>query len=350
MTTPISFGSDNHSGVHPNILAAIEKANHGHHPAYGSDPLTREARRLFKETFGPEAETFFVFNGTAANTLAVRTLCQSYEAVLVSETAHLYIDECGAPEFIGGNKLISWPTMQSNGKLDTDFIHDLETREINPANPHRVLPRLVSLTQATELGTTYSQEELAKLCEVAHRRGLLVHMDGARLANAAAFLGCELRQITTDVGVDALSFGGTKNGLLCAEALVFLRPGLSEGFDFMRKQSMQLASKMRYLSCQFIPYLGDELWKKNAQNANRAAQYLRQKLLDFPGVECPFPTEANEVFIRGPGPFESSLIKHAGAFRWDGGPLRLVCSFDITTQDVDSMMAKVSSAYQKMDP
>lgn len=335
MTGNISFGSDNHSGVHPKVLMAMSEANRGHHRAYGADAITDQAQQLFKETFGSLAETFFVFNGTAANTLAVRTICKSYEAVVVCDLAHLNTDECGAPEFVGGNKILSFPSRHQDGKLEPSV---LETLEINPQNPHRVLPRMLSLTQATELGTVYSARELQALCEVAHRRNLLVHMDGARLANAAAHLGCELRELTTEVGVDVLSFGGTKNGLLCAEALVFLTPGLSQGFEFIRKQSMQLASKMRYLSAQFLPYLGDKLWQSNALKANQTAQYLRARLAEIPGVGFPLVTQANEVFVRAPLPLQAFLLDYGKAYLWDHGLVRLVCSFDSTSEHVDSLM------------
>ncbi len=335
MTESISFGSDNHSGVHPTILMAINEANRGHHRAYGADAITDQARQLFKEIFGSQAETFFVFNGTAANTLAVQATCKSYEAVVVCDLAHLNTDECGAPEFIGGHKIISFTSPHQDGKLEPGI---LETLDVNPLNPHRVLPRLLSLTQATELGTIYSPVELQALCEVAHRRNMLVHMDGARLANAAAHLGCELRDLTTEVGIDVLSFGGTKNGLLCAEALVFLTPGLSEGFEFIRKQSMQLASKMRFLSCQFLPYLGDKLWRVNALKANQAAQYLRGRLGEIPGVGFPLLTQANEVFVRAPLPLQTFLMDYGKAYLWDQGLVRLVCSFDSTAEHVDAMM------------
>lgn len=327
-----SFGSDNHSGVHPDILAAIHEANVGHQPAYGADAVTAKAKQLFQNTFGPDAEVFFVFTGTAANTLAIRGLCQPFEAVVATSCAHLNEDECGAPEFVAGNKILSFPPVE--GKLSLDVIDRLK---INPNDPHRVVPKLVTLTQATELGTVYSLNELKAITERAHARGLLVHMDGARLANAAVHLGCELGDVTTAVGVDALSFGGTKNGLLCAEALVFLKPNLSPSFAFMRKQSMQLASKMRYLSCQFIPYLQDQLWKKNATQANAMALYLRDRLLQLPGVEIPYPTQANEVFAVLPPAIGKHMQAQARAYAWDGNLHRFVSSFDTTRHDVDDL-------------
>jgi threonine aldolase len=333
-----SFGSDNHSGVHPDVLAAIHEANLGHQPAYGADAVSAKARQIFQNTFGPDAEVFFVFTGTAANTLAIRGLCHPFEAVVATSCAHLNEDECGAPEYVAGNKILSFPPV--DGKLSLDVIDRLK---INPNDPHRVVPKLVTLTQATEFGTVYGLDELRAITERAHARGLLVHMDGARLANAAVHLGCELGDVTTAVGVDALSLGGTKNGLLCAEALVFLKPNLSPSFAFMRKQSMQLASKMRYLSCQFIPYLQDQLWKKNAAQANAMALYLRDRLRQLPGVEVPYPTQANEVFAVLPPAIGKHMQDKARAYAWDGALHRFVCSFDTTRADVDGLFEGIEA-------
>ncbi len=327
-----SFGSDNHSGVHPDVLSAIQEANAGHQPAYGADAVTEKARQLFRQTFGSDAEVFFVFTGTAANTLAIRGLCRPFEAVVATSCAHLNEDECGAPEFISGNKILSFPPQ--NGKLNLECVDRLK---INPGDPHRVVPRLVTLTQATELGTVYGLDELRALTERAHARGLLVHMDGARLANAAVHLGCELADVTTAVGIDALSFGGTKNGLLCAEALVFLKPQLAPNFAFIRKQSMQLASKMRYLSCQFIPYLEAQLWKRNASQANAMALYLRDRLSALPDCQIAYPTQANEVFAVLPPLLAKQMQEKARAYAWEGALHRFVCSFDTTQDDVDAL-------------
>ncbi len=331
-----SFGSDNHSGVHPSILDAIRDANAGHQPAYGADAITQEATKLFKKTFGPHAEVFFVFTGTAANTLAIRGLCQPYEAVVATSIAHLNEDECGAPEFIAGNKIIGIPAV--DGKLSLEA---LEKLRINAADPHRVLPRLVTLTQATELGTVYTLQELRQLTDLAHKRCLLAHMDGARLANAAVHLGCDLGDLTAGVGIDALSFGGTKNGLLCAEALVFMRSDLAPNFAFIRKQSMQLASKMRFLSCQFLPYLQDQLWKKNASHANAMAQYLRKKLLTISECQLPYETEANEVFAILPEPWSQHMRDRAKAYAWEGSLLRFVTSFDTSKADIDGLFVGI---------
>ena len=329
----ISFGSDNHAGVHLAVLEAIQAANKGHQPAYGADSITAEAEALIRKEFGAEVAVYFVFTGTAANTLAIRALCHSHEAVVAANTAHINEDECGAPEFITGNKLLTFP--HADGKLPLQVIDALV---INPDKPHRVLPRLVSITQATEVGTVYSISELKALISLAHARGLLVHMDGARLANAAVHLGCTLGEISTDLGVDALSLGGTKNGLLCAEALIFRSASHANRFPFLRKQSMQLASKMRYLSCQFIPYLRDGLWRDNARCANQTAMYLKSQLeTRIPGVDLPYPTQANEVFARIPDPWRETLQKRAKAYNWEGNLLRFVCSYDTTEHDVDRL-------------
>lgn len=334
MTIQKSFGSDNHSGVHPDVLAAIAKANLGHMPAYGADAVTASAVKLFQETFHKKAEVFFVFTGTAANTLSIRAACRPFEAVVATNIAHINEDECGAPEFITGNKLLTFPHV--NGKLPLEVIDRLR---IDYKDPHRVVPKLVSLTQATELGTVYDPEEIRAITKAAHARGLLVHMDGARLANAAMHLGLELHELTTDVGIDVLSFGGTKNGLLCAEAVVFLKDDLAQHFPFLRKQSMQLASKMRYLSSQFLPYLGEALWKVNAAQANSMAQRLNTKLKALPAARIPYPTQANEVFAILPEPWSTRLQARAPAYLWDAGSglLRFVTSFDTTDADVDAL-------------
>ena len=307
-------------------------------PAYGADEVTLRARDLVRKSFrNPLAEVYFVFTGTAANTLSIRASCRPFEAVIATDIAHINEDECGAPEYNTGSKILGFPA--NDGKLPLKVIEELT---INPSDPHRVLPRLLSLTQATECGTVYTRAELRALTEAAHRRNLLVHMDGARLANAAVGLGCELHEITE--GVDVLSLGGTKNGLLCAEAVVFLKPELAEGFPFIRKQSMQLASKGRYLSSQFIPYFEDELWRENASQANSMALYLRELLQRaVPTAEFPYATEANEVFVIVPEAFALRLQKEGPAYLWDKptGLLRLVCSFDTTREDIEGLVQRI---------
>ncbi len=344
METTKSFGSDNHSGVHPDILLAIARANEGHAPAYGGDPLTKAAVEQFRATFKKKVEVFFVFTGTAANTLSIRSTCRSFDAVVATQIAHINEDECGAPEFITGSKILGFPHEQ--GKLPLAVIERLR---ILPSDPHRALPRLVSITQATEVGTVYSPDEIKALVHAAHGRGMLVHMDGARLANAAASLDLSLSELTTATGIDVLSFGGTKNGLLCAEAVVFFREDLADSFAFMRKQSMQLASKMRFLSSQFLPYLRDDLWLKNASHANSMALYLRRRLERISGAVFPYATEANEVFAILPPDWSSHLQTAAAAYLWEStsGLLRLVCSFDTTEADVDRLFEKTFASATK---
>jgi threonine aldolase len=336
--TQKSFGSDNHSGVHPLVLRALADANAGHVPAYGGDPVTARARDLIRASLAkPEAEVFFVFTGTAANTLAIRAACRPFEAVVATDIAHINEDECGAPEYNTGSKIIA--VEHRGGKLPVSALAELE---INPNDPHRVLPRLVSLTQATEMGTVYSLAEIRAICEAALAKKMFVHMDGARLSNAAIHLGCSLEELTR--GVDILSFGGTKNGLLCAEAVVFLNPGLADAFPFIRKQSMQLSSKMRYLSCQFLPYLETDMWRENAANANSMARYLRSSLAErIPDTVFPYPTEANEVFVIASEPYSARIRQYGPAYLWDKptGLLRLVCAFDTRSEDVDRLMSLV---------
>lgn len=331
-----TFGSDNQSGVHPRVLAALSEANQGHCSAYGADAMTAAAEALFEKVFARPLKVYFVFTGTAANSLAIRTLCQSYEAVLSTDIAHIQEDECGAPEWVSSCKLISSPHRE--GKLDPRAI---ETLRIRPGDPHRVAPRLVSITQASEVGTVYSRDEIRALADAAHQRSLLLHMDGARLANAAVHLGCSLAEVTE--GVDVLSFGGTKNGLMCGEALVFFRPELAQAFPYYRKQNMQLASKMRFLASQFIPYLGEDLWRSNARRANETALYLRARLSEIKAAFFPYPTEANEVFVQLPAPYAARLQAASGAYTWDesSGLLRLVTSFDMERSDIDTLMESV---------
>src|SRR5581483_5129302 len=266
-----SFASDNNASIHPQILEAIAAANHGHTVGYGDDPHTQSAIRKFQQYFGPDIDVFFVFNGTAANCLSLKALTSSYHAVICSEAAHIYTDECGAPEKFTGCKLI--PIRAPDGKLTVESVkhayHGI-------GDQHHVQPRVISITQSTEMGTVYQPFEVRNLAKFAHSRQMFLHMDGARIANAAASLGLSLRQATRDLGVDVLSFGGTKNGLMGAEAVVFFDKKLSEDFKFLRKQGMQLASKMRFTSVQFEALLNNDLWLSNAQHANRMAKLLEK--------------------------------------------------------------------------
>src|SRR5579864_7029197 len=262
-----SFASDNNAGIHPEVLKAIAAVNQGHVVGYGDDPYTESAIRKFHEHFGSDIAVFFVFNGTAANVLGLKALTDSYHAVICAEAAHIYTDECGAPEKFTGCKLIPIPT--ADGKLTVESARHAYH---GIGDQHHVQPRVISVTQATEMGTVYTPREVRDLARFAHDRDMFLHMDGARIANAAVSLGLTLREATRDLGVDVLSFGGTKNGVMGAEAVVFFNKKFSRDFLYLRKQGMQLASKMRFISAQFEALLSNNLWKKNAEHANRMAR------------------------------------------------------------------------------
>ena len=326
-----SFASDNNAGVHPEILQAIASANQGHTVGYGDDQYTESAVRKFKQHFGPDIDAFIVFNGTAANCLSLKALTNSYHAVICAEAAHIYTDECGAPEKFTGCKLIPIPTR--DGKLTVESVtqayHGVD-------DPHHVQPRVISITQSTEVGTVYKPGEIKTLARFAHERGMFLHVDGARIANAAASLGQTLRQATRDLGVDVLSFGGTKNGALGAEAVVFFDKKLSHDFLYLRKQGMQLASKMRFISAQFAALLTGDLWLKSAQHANRMARLLQKKLSEIPQVKIIYKVEANGVFARIPRGAIARLQKRYFFYVWNEqqSVVRWMCSFDTTEQDV----------------
>ena len=342
---PRGFASDNNSGVHPEILAAIAAANGGHVVAYGDDDYTAVARQRFREHLGKQAEAFMVFNGTGANVLAIEALARPHEAVICPATAHLNVAECGAPERIAGVKLLSVET--ADGKLTPGLVAD---RITGVGDQHASQPRVVSVSQSTELGTVYTPDEIGALADLAHRHQMYLHVDGARLANAAAALDLPLRALTTDVGVDALSFGGTKNGLLLGDAIVFLRSELARDFLFIRKQSMQLASKMRFLAVQFDALLGGDLWHRNASHANAMARRLADAISGIDRVELAYSVQANGVFITLPreaiGRLRDALPAALPFYVWDeaAGTIRLMCSWDTTEEDVDGLAAALTSA------
>ena len=326
-----SFASDNNAGVHAEVLQAVAKANQGHAIGYGDDPYTQAVVQKFKQHFGPDIEVFFVFNGTAANCLSLKALTNSYHAVICGEAAHIYTDECGAPEKFTGCKLI--PVAVTNGKLTVEAVshayHGID-------DPHHVQPRVISITQATEVGTVYKPEEIKALARFAHERGMFLHVDGARIANAAASLGQSLRQATRDLGVDVLSFGGTKNGALGAEAVVFFDKKLGHDFLYLRKQGMQLASKMRFISAQFDALFTGDLWLKSARHANRMARLLQKELSGIPQVKIIYKVEANGVFAKIPRSAIARLQKRYFFYVWneEKSVVRWMCSFDTTEQDV----------------
>lgn len=325
------FASDNNSGIHPEIFNAIGEANSGHVIAYGDDPYTEKAKTLFKNHFGKECEVFFVLTGTGANVLGLSAIARPYHAIICAETAHIAVDECGAPERFTGCKLIEVPT--KNGKLNPSmimpYLHSVGFE-------HHVQPHVISISQSTEMGTVYSSSEVKELADFAHNNNMLLHMDGARLANAVITLNCSFHEITKSVGVDVLSFGGTKNGLLFGEAVVFFNPELAENFKYIRKQGMQLASKMRFISAQFIPYFEKDIWKTNASHANRMAKLLYEKIRVLPGVKITQPVESNGVFAIIPKQVVDQLQKKYFFYIWnyETTEIRLMTSFDTQEKDV----------------
>jgi threonine aldolase len=341
-----SFGSDNHAPVHPAVMEAIAAANVDSAISYGDDPLTAAAESLFKVHFGPDAEAFLVFNGSAANVLALESVVRSYESVICAASAHVYTDECGAAERYVGIKLVPVPTV--DGKLTVESV---SAAAWGWGDQHHVQPRVVSITQSTELGTRYSVDEVQALAEWAHERDMVLHMDGARLSNAAAALEVGLADVSTACGVDVLSFGGTKNGLLGAEAVVFLRPEFAAGFLFLRKQAMQLASKMRYPAAQFVALLTDDLWRRNADHANRMAARLAGEVARLPGVRVTRPVEANAVFAVLPPEVGTALQASYPFYVWDEGSyeVRWMTSFDTTDDDVDGFVAELRRLLAQRD-
>ena len=341
MSARRGFASDNAATIHPDVLAAIARANVGHAYGYGHDELTRALEDRFREQFGGQARAYPVWGGTAANVLSLRATCRPWEAVICAQDAHLNVDECGAPEAIAGLKLLTAPA--ADGKLTPSEVDGLIERI---GDEHAVQPRVVSISQCTELGTVYRLDEVRALAQLAHERGLLLHMDGARVANAAAALGVSLQEATVGVGVDVLSFGGTKNGLLGAEAVVFLSPGLDEGFEYLRKQSLQLASKMRFLAAQLDALLTDELWLRCASQANAMAGRLADRVGALRSVAITRPVEANAVFARMPSAEAiAALQRDYDFYVWDerANEVRWMCSWDTTEDDVERFAAALAA-------
>ncbi|BCW66691.1 threonine aldolase [Arthrobacter sp. NicSoilB4] len=332
------FASDNYSGVHPEVLAALAAANEGHQVSYGEDDYTARLQQLMEEHFGTGIECFPVFNGTGANVLSLQSLLPRWGAVICASTAHINMDENGAPERIGGIKLLQVPT--PDGKLTPALI---DQEAWGWGDEHRAQPLAVSITQTTELGTCYTPEEVRAIAEHVHSKGMKLHMDGARLANAAAHLGVPLRAFTRDAGVDILSFGGTKNGLLFGEVVVALNPAAAQGLIYLRKMNMQLASKMRFMSAQFIALLEGDLWLRSASHANAMASRLRAGVESIPGVELSQKTESNGVFAILPAGVADRLRTSFRFYDWNEAAreVRWMCSFDTTEDDVDSFIAAI---------
>ena len=331
------FASDNYSGVHPAIMEAILSANVGHVPAYGDDPYTRSAKARFKEHFGDDIDVYFVFNGTGANVLGLKAATRSHHSIICAKKSHINLDECGAPEAFSGAKLL--PVKTDDGKIDVEGIKE---HMFGFGFQHHSQPKVISITQASEAGTVYTPGEIRKIADFAHENNMFLHMDGARLANAAASLGVELREITGDAGVDILSFGGAKNGMMFGEAVLFFDPEISGSeFKYIRKQGMQLASKMRFISAQFEALLSNDLWRKNAAHANEMARLLAEKTAGVSGIKITQKVQANGVFATMDKQQICRIQEDCLFYVWDEGlpEVRWMTSFDTTPKDVHDFSA-----------
>ncbi|MET0865093.1 MAG: low specificity L-threonine aldolase [Nakamurella sp.] len=334
------FASDNYAGAHPEIIAAIAAANGGHQISYGEDVYTARLQEVMAGHLGPDVEVFPVFNGTGANVLSLQSMLPRWGAVICAETAHINTDENGAPERVGALKLLTVPT--PDGKLTPELI---DRQAYGWGDEHRAQPLAVSITQTTELGTAYTPDEIRAIADHIHPLGMHLHLDGARIANAAASLDLPLRAFTTDAGVDIVSFGGTKNGLLFGEAIVVLRPEVSTGLIFLRKMNMQLASKMRFVSAQLVALLEGDLWISSARHANAMAGRLAAAVRDLPGVQITQPVQANAVFAIIDPAVAERLRRKFRFYDWNPstGEVRWMCAFDTTPDDIDTFAAAVAA-------
>lgn len=339
------FASDNYSGIHPEVLQAIAAANEGHQVAYGEDAYTERLQEVFRSHLGDGVQAFPVFNGTGANVVGLQSMLPRWGAVITASTAHIHVDEGGAPERMGGMKLLTVPA--ADGKLTPELV---DREAWGWGDEHRAQPLVVSITQSTELGTLYTVDEIRALADHAHEHGMRLHMDGARISNAAAALGLPLHAFTRDAGVDVLSFGGTKNGAMLGEAIVVLNPEASEGLVYGRKYSMQLASKMRFVSAQLIALLEGDLWLRNARHANAMAARLRAGIEagladgSIRGVGFTQPTQSNGVFATLPEGVADRLRESFRFYDWDATrrEVRWMCSFDTAEADVDAFIAELA--------
>ncbi|HMJ32526.1 MAG TPA: beta-eliminating lyase-related protein [Baekduia sp.] len=336
-----AFASDNYAGAHPEVLAAIAEANADHAVSYGADPWTARATELIRDQFGPTASPWLVFNGTAANVLSLGALTRTWECVVTPDTSHLHVDEAAAPERMAGVKLLTLPT--ADGRLQPGQIEGLLARQ---GDEHAPQVRVVSIANTTELGTVYSLDETRALADCAHAHGLLLHVDGSRLANAAVALGASLADVTAAAGADAVSFGLTKNGALGVEAVVFLRDPGPEGFAWLRKQHAQLSSKMRFMSAQVVALLQDGLWARSARHANAMAALLAQRVTGIAGVEVTRPVQANAIFATLPRAMADQVRAQFPFYTWDEatGEVRWMCSWDTTEDDVEQFAAALETA------
>ncbi|MBO4587010.1 MAG: low specificity L-threonine aldolase [Bacteroidales bacterium] len=335
------FGSDNHSGISPEVLKAIADANVDHALAYGDDEWCARTEALFRDHFGPQAKVYFVFNGTGANVLNIDAMCRSHEAVVCAETAHINVDECGAPQRVVGCRLLTVDT--PDGKLTPALV---KTRLHGFGFEHHSQPKAISISQPTELGTLYTLDEIRALADLAHSHHMYLHMDGARLANAAVALGCSFKEMTTDLGVDCLSFGGTKNGLLMGESCVLLNPALDIDMKYRRKQMTQLCSKMRFMAAQFEAYLTTDLWRRNAAHSNAMAQLLRDEIQALShsvtqSLKIMYSVQVNSVFVQLPADVWHALQQEYFFYDWDEAQnvVRWMCSFDTTEEDIHAFVA-----------
>ncbi|WP_394940982.1 threonine aldolase family protein [Psychromicrobium sp. YIM B11713] len=332
------FASDNYAGVHPEVLQALTAANEGHQVSYGEDVYTAKLLEVFEKHFGTGIEVYPVFNGTGANVLSLQAALPRWGAVVAAKTAHINMDEGGAPERVGGMKLLTVDT--PDGKLTPELI---DQEAWGWGDEHRAQPLAVSIAQVTEVGTCYTPEEIKAIADHAHARGMVLHMDGARLANAAAHLGLPFKAFTTDVGVDVLSFGGTKNGLIFGESVIVLNPEAAPGLKYLRKLNMQLASKMRFISAQFIALLEGDLWLRSASHANAMAARLRAGIEQIPEVQATQQTQANGVFAILPEGVADRVRQKFRFYDWDEArrEVRWMCSFDTTEADIDAFLATI---------
>ena len=329
------FASDNNSGVHPAIFKAMEKANRGHVVGYGNDEYTQKAIQLFRERFGDDTEVFFVFNGTGANVLGLSTVTQSFHSVICAETAHIQEDECGAPEKFTGCKLI--PVEPVNGKVTPEAVlphlkgFDFE---------HHSQPGVISISQVTEMGTVYQPSEIIALADLAHKNNMFLHMDGARISNAAVSLDLDFRAFTRDCGVDVLSFGGTKNAMMLGEAVLFFNPRLTGLTKYIRKQSMQLYSKMRFVGAQFQAYFENDLWKETASHANKMAKLLEKEIAQIPEITITEPVDANGIFAAVPPEIIKPLQEKFFFYMWNEqkSEVRWMTSWDTTEEEIQEFV------------
>jgi threonine aldolase len=338
------FASDNNAGIHPDIIKEIISVNSEHVIGYGSDIYTERALSIFKEQFGSSTETFFVFTGTGANVLSISGITRSWNSVITASTAHLEQDECGAPEKFTGCKVLTVdsPDGKVNVELIEKHMHGFDFE-------HHSQPKVISVTQSTEMGTVYTTAEIRKIADFAHDRGMLLQMDGARIANAAVSLDLPFKAFTTDAGVDVLSFGGTKNGMMFGEAICFLKPGLSNDFKYIRKQGMQLASKMRFISAQYIAYFRNDLWKDCASHSNAMAVILAGRLKQFKEVNVTQEVQSNGVFVIMPSAVAERMLSHYFFYPWNEkrSEYRLMASWDTTEEDIEDFIELFSKELKK---